>query len=697
MYLTPAEAPAYRTFLELNRLFWRSSNSSLNSPTSVYVDLFHDNAEYLHRNLSCGALISQKFGMPLVGLTGLVGVVGRSCPSYNPDRVTEMALSYHAEVLPTLPQPDCGLLVQEIARVYRTDDGLSLSGDALRQLLTRWCLEDGFPIGRYIYDTYIRSSLVETVETWSTALLEVAAEVLNLHSALSLYFEGRAPAWLVTGHLDYAPFGLAAHAVLLRAGTVAFIRPEKLPSVQFIRGVPSAGQSLHGRYRAGSTDIHNDVLDHAISALRPTVDNHFSLLSSKMFYRSNRASLIPTPELGASAGLDAKKLLRSALGWPIERRCITIFTITTADIPLADEQIYSDNYQWLCACLSLASEHPECSWLVKVHPHEQHFNRTRAIERLEKQYSGFPNIRFAYSDWTPLAAFLIADIVTTVRGSPGVEAAALGKKVIVSGAGPYSDLGFVTRAHSHEEYCRLLLDECPDVDGDDNAVRARAYLYAEDAIFGYQSALLPAFGFAGQAADFWSRLSSTLSWFVRESDVFCTDLGEAINNRRSRMMRKVPQIHREPVLPPMSEQPSVRPTDQIDFRTGHVMHAIPLFGFYIRESWGIWVKPPVAHLLAPYHQPVASCLRLNMTCLSLFGHRTTLALTLGGISILREIETEQPRQVCFDFPSGTYSVDGYLYLTLQVGLGISPSSRTATEDDRALSVGLVSLTISPVD
>jgi hypothetical protein len=103
----------------------------------------------------------------------------------------------------------------------------------------------------------------------------------------------------------------------------------------------------------------------------------------------------------------------------------------------------------------------ECPVIVRQHPSER-----RALQRsrldigaiLQDRFGDDPRCRFVRADdalntYTLLAsARLVLPFVSTI----GIEAAAIGRPVLVSGASYYADLGFVWSAGSRDEYFDLL-------------------------------------------------------------------------------------------------------------------------------------------------------------------------------------------------------------------------------------------------
>lgn len=122
---------------------------------------------------------------------------------------------------------------------------------------------------------------------------------------------------------------------------------------------------------------------------------------------------------------------------------------------------FTDTVDWITSTITEILELNECPVIVRQHPSER-----RALQRsrldigtiLQERFGDDPRCRFvpAESEVNTYDLLASARLVLPFVSTIGIEAAALGKPVLVSGASYYADLGFVWSAASRDEYFELL-------------------------------------------------------------------------------------------------------------------------------------------------------------------------------------------------------------------------------------------------
>lgn len=122
---------------------------------------------------------------------------------------------------------------------------------------------------------------------------------------------------------------------------------------------------------------------------------------------------------------------------------------------------FANSVDWLTSTIGAILERDQGPVIVRQHPSER-----RKLQRsdldvravLADRFGGDPRLHFiaaedAVNSYDLLSsARLVLPYVSTI----GIEAAAMGKPVLISGAGYYADLGMVWSASSREEYLELL-------------------------------------------------------------------------------------------------------------------------------------------------------------------------------------------------------------------------------------------------
>jgi glycosyltransferase involved in cell wall biosynthesis len=152
------------------------------------------------------------------------------------------------------------------------------------------------------------------------------------------------------------------------------------------------------------------------------------------------------------------------------------------------DDIFNSYAEWLIETLKAASANPHLTWGIKLHPSniwrgalkkEGKFEEERLLSRYLNDLP--PHVKLIQPDtkFSPLSWMQAADFGITVRGTPGLEMASMGKTVITAGRGRYDRAGFTTDPDSAEEY-RSLLARLPDLARmtEEQVTLARQYMHA---------------------------------------------------------------------------------------------------------------------------------------------------------------------------------------------------------------------------
>ena len=129
--------------------------------------------------------------------------------------------------------------------------------------------------------------------------------------------------------------------------------------------------------------------------------------------------------------------------------------------------LFEDYSQWLIETVRAAIANPHVDWLIKVHPSNLWRGEMNSLlkgqyeeERLLNDQFGTlpPHVRViaASTKINPLTWFQLADYGITVRGTSGLEMAALGQTVITAGTGRYEGNGFTNDPATATEYLAML-------------------------------------------------------------------------------------------------------------------------------------------------------------------------------------------------------------------------------------------------
>lgn len=166
---------------------------------------------------------------------------------------------------------------------------------------------------------------------------------------------------------------------------------------------------------------------------------------------------------------------KTLLGVPPERKVAVIFSHILYDtLFFFGEDLFPCYADWFVESVKAACSNPRVQWFVKVHPSNlwrgelEHFfggkyEEVRLIERCIGERLP-DHVRLVYPDTpiSPYTWFQITDYGVTVRGTAGIELAALGKTVITAGSGRYEKIGFTNNPRTVQEYLSVL-SKLPDV------------------------------------------------------------------------------------------------------------------------------------------------------------------------------------------------------------------------------------------
>jgi hypothetical protein len=129
--------------------------------------------------------------------------------------------------------------------------------------------------------------------------------------------------------------------------------------------------------------------------------------------------------------------------------------------------LFSDYSTWLVETVRVACQNTDIDWLVKVHPSnlwrgelntllKGKYEEERLIEGALGKLPAHVRIVPAETKINPYTWFQLADYGITVRGTSGLEMAALGKTVITAGTGRYEGNGFTIDMADKDAYLDLL-------------------------------------------------------------------------------------------------------------------------------------------------------------------------------------------------------------------------------------------------
>ena len=676
----------FENWKSINKKIWRKNEEFSRNDKFIYVDLFHDKIDYLLYSLHVGSIISHVSGIRPIGVTAKTGAVWSSCLDYNPDHVKAVANGYNIDVIHYVDPSHVGSairwLTESAARCKL--DLHQLEGAVLRSFLRQAKLDDGFPIGRYIHDSYLRTTLKETIETLDQDLVGHAAWCLAFDAAIQKQFLEMPPAWLIVGHVDYSPWGILAHRAIEAGGRIAYFRNEGNLRIHLVNPPMNPDDTLSGHIRRSHSSMMNAHINRLCKTFPNIVDEHFRASASSARFRSHRIVQSPVADLCTDAKRKAQNVLRQHFGLREGRPVIGVFSITFADIPCHDTQAFDDNYQWLRDTLLFAAEHDGIDWLIKIHPADAIYNRTNAAEALQAEFGNYPHIRFLKGDVSPAVVMMTCTAVTTLRGTPGLQAASIGLPVVFAGRGQYSDFGFAYVEETPDAYFQRLID-CANEPSTDSglALRARAFQFLEDVAFSNVSSLLGPFGELMEAGDCpWARLASRLRWYHPEKDPLYSAIKRAMASSASRVGGDILES-----LEIDRTAPALMESQRFVTRTRWPEGFVPLTGFHELENWGVWTDGSPLVFLLRMESAFAGALRLEFRLTgkipSEWARPSIRIVRVDGCEAV-PVDGRNVDSYAFETPSGFFGEDGYLLIELESEGGTVPSEVGTWVDRRRL-------------
>ena len=200
--------------------------------------------------------------------------------------------------------------------------------------------------------------------------------------------------------------------------------------------------------------------------VRAQLDQNFADRYSDKWHRSKRNQ--PGTQL-----LEADAV-RAQLGLPPDRKVAVIYSHILYDtIFFFGTDLFEDYATWLIETIKVAAANDRLEWYIKVHPSNIWRGELNELtagryqeETLIEQHIGKlpPHVHIVSADTkiSPLSWMQLADFGLTVRGTAGLEMAAMGKTVITAGTGRYEGCGFTNDPPTKEAYLDLLA-RLPDI------------------------------------------------------------------------------------------------------------------------------------------------------------------------------------------------------------------------------------------
>lgn len=166
---------------------------------------------------------------------------------------------------------------------------------------------------------------------------------------------------------------------------------------------------------------------------------------------------------------------RHKLGLQNDRKVAIIYSHILYDtIFFFGTELFENYANWLIETVKIAISNKHLEWFIKIHPSniwreefggkdQPIYEEVRLIDKFIGKLPPHVHIILPNSEINPLTWMKITDFGITVRGTSGLELAAMGKPVITAGTGRYESKGFTIDPKTVEEY-RNILNDLPNIE-----------------------------------------------------------------------------------------------------------------------------------------------------------------------------------------------------------------------------------------
>jgi len=328
---------------------------------------------------------------------------------------------------------------------------------------------DGVPIGDIALSTYCRfhgtgfvdisqQSVCDSVRQWIEQVWQAMVVSRKIFESFDIRATYHTEVFMeVYGGIDYAALN-AGIKVIRFAGTVR-------DDAYIIQHRTKEADRFHQGALADTSWEKVKALP-SLERIRTELDQNFADRYGDKWHRSKR-------NYSASIINDVTTA-RAELGVPEGRKVAVVYSHILYDtIFFFGTDLFKDYATWLIQTVQEAVANDKLDWYIKVHPSNIWRGEMQSMlggryeeERLIESYIGTlpPHVHIvpANSHISPLAWMKLADFGITVRGTSGLEMAALGRTVITAGTGRYEGRGFTCDPETPDAY-RNLLRCLPDI------------------------------------------------------------------------------------------------------------------------------------------------------------------------------------------------------------------------------------------
>jgi hypothetical protein len=309
-----------------------------------------------------------------------------------------------------------------------------------------WQLPYGFP-AEIVYDGILKRQRAACVDIGTTTFQSHVEDALIAIETADRIVEDIGPDHVIVSHAINFDFGALAWAAIRRGiattlifgmfGGARFIKLTRPQDLFDLMDFPE-GEDLDS--------LPPDVAASLADRGRRNLEARFSGATSDI--GAQFAFGVPSTAIDRDG-------LRRELGWSDDMPVIAVYAANWFDYPhYFGMRNFRDFLDWLETTIEGAKDNPGVGWLLKPHPCDAWYGGVTMADLAGE--AKVPNIALVPDAWSSSDLLASVDGLVTVHSTGAVEAAALGKPVLVADRGWYHECGFVHWAQSRDAYMKAL-------------------------------------------------------------------------------------------------------------------------------------------------------------------------------------------------------------------------------------------------
>lgn len=358
--------------------------------------------------------------------------------------------------------------------------GWPLEGEGLRRALLGLTI-DGLPVGDLVYDTYLRTGGVATVERLDDRLGGLIADAFLRVRAYNKLFDQHKIRAVIAGHMVYNYFGILSRVAISR-GVDVYLDGATNPMK--IRRYSDPLMMRQHLYEASALDI-----DHILRTEKEEAVDFANRYATER--RQGRIELGYMDNMHGPYGSNRRMYEKQAfcrnMGWDGGTPIICLMSHVMYESPHAvDGGVFYDILDWLKKTLAFADQRQDVQWLLKTHPAQENFDKTlgkntpkhHLVEDLMGPYKEKKHISICPEDINTSSLVDIVDGIITQHGTAGYEFPIYGVPAVLASKSYYANLGFAPHPINSENYFNLIdrMIDFPEIT-EMEVLRAQAFVY----------------------------------------------------------------------------------------------------------------------------------------------------------------------------------------------------------------------------